>query len=329
MIDESLFELPDTERIRIYRTLIEPFLFDEAISSAQPVAILIGGQPGAGKTRATEDVLLEYADAKPLALGVDELRAFHPAYPQLLAEDPANMTRATNLTVGSWMRMAIDHARQHRYGVVIEGTFRRPEVTITEAASFHQAGYQTRVVALAVPAAVSRNSILHRAVHDARRDGNARWTPLDAHDRGFTGTPQTIAAAEISDSVDRITIYNRAGQTLYDEHRRPGRAPLEGAAHAVEIGRLNPPSPALARAWLEEFHDDLAHARRTDLLHAELLPLFDQLVIDARAMAGHAFTNPISSSYANALERIETERDSLAADRVRLSDTPDPHAKPV
>ncbi|PPI56306.1 zeta toxin family protein [Rathayibacter toxicus] len=312
MIDESRYELTDTELLRIFRAKIAPLLFEDAMSSTQPVAILIGGQPGAGKTRASEEVLLEYVETRPLPLGVDELRVFHPDYFRLLAEDPANMTRATNTTVGEWMRMAIAHARRNQYSVLIEGTFRRPEVTIAEAEAFHHTGYRTRVVALSVPAAVSRNSILHRAVTDAARGGDGRWTPLDAHERGFIGTPQTIAAAEKCDAVDQITIYNRAGQTLYDKHRPPNGGRLEGAAHAVEIGRLKPPLPTLARVWLDEFHDDLAHARRAGLIQVDMLPLLDQLVDDAHTMAGHAFTNRADSGYTDALERIAIERKGLA-----------------
>jgi UDP-N-acetylglucosamine kinase len=319
VIDESRYELPHAERHRLFRDVIEPLLFDGAVAVMNPVAVLLGGQPGAGKTRASEEVLLEYPSAAPLPLGVDELRAFHPAYAELLSDDPANMTRATNATAGEWMRMAIDHARRHRYSVLIEGTFRRATVTLAEAAAFHGAGYTTRIVALSVPAAVSRNSILHRAVTDARLGGDARWTPLEAHERGYVGTPQTIATAETSDAVDRITICNRAGQTLYDENRGPGGGRLDGAAQAVEIGRLNPPTPALARGWLDDLHDDLAHARLAGLLQADLLPLLEQLLSDARTMAGHAFTRRAGPDYAAALDRIATEDRLLAADRIRLT----------
>nr|WP_237398294.1 zeta toxin family protein [Rathayibacter rathayi] len=286
--------------------------------SDRSVIILIGGQPGAGKTRASEEVLARHTQTRPIPLVGDEFRQFHPAYEQLLATDPANMAPATDAAVGRWVRMAIDYAREHRYSVLVEGTFRRPEITLAEADAFHRAGYFTHVVALAVPAPVSRNSTLHRAVADARRGGEARWTPLDAHERGYAGTPRTIAAAEVSDAVDRITIYNRAGQALYDGHRRGDGHVLDGAVTALEIGRLHPPMPSIARAWLDDLHDDLAHVRAVGLLQPEMLPLFDQLVDDAPVMAGYAFTNPASSSYAHALDRIAAERSQLVVDREHL-----------
>lgn len=318
MIDESHYELSQTDLERIFRTTIAPLVFNDAAPAGRPVVVLIGGQPGAGKTRASEEVLARHAQTRPIPLIGDEFRQFHPAYEQLLATDPANMAPATDAAVGKWVRMTIDYAREHRYSVLVEGTFRRPEITLAEADAFHRAGYFTHVVALAVPAPVSRNSTLHRAVADARRGGEARWTSLDAHERGYAGTPRTIAAAEVSDAVDRITIYNRAGQALYDTHRRGNGHILDGAATALEIGRLHPPMPSLARTWLDDLHDDLAHVRAAGLLQPEMLPLFDQLIDDAPVMVGYAFTNPASSSYAHAIDRIAAERTQLAEDRGRL-----------
>lgn len=119
----------------------------------------------------------------------------------------------------------------------------------------------------------------------------------------------------MSDVVDRITIYNRAGQALYDDRRRGNGHILDAAATALEIGRLHPPMPSIARTWLDDLHDDLAHVRAAGLLQPEMLPLFDQLIDDTPVMAGYAFTNPASSRHAHAIDRIADERAHLSIDR--------------
>jgi hypothetical protein len=152
---------------------------------------------GAGKTRATEEVLREYPHAVTQIVG-DDLRAFHPAYEHLLTNAPALMPDATAQASGAWVRMSIDYALENRHSIIVEGTFRRPDVTMSEARHFHDAGFSTHVVALAVPAPVSRLSTLQRYADGIRQSGQARWTPLEAHEAGFEGTPRTVAAAEHS-----------------------------------------------------------------------------------------------------------------------------------
>jgi hypothetical protein len=104
---------------------------------------------------------------------------------------------------------------------VVEETFRNPQTTLGTAARFAAAGHQVHVVALAVPEMMSRLSCLERYYGERAAGNHGRWTPPDAHDVGYEGTPRTVEAAENDLAVHRLTVMDRDGRILYDNTRGP------------------------------------------------------------------------------------------------------------
>jgi KaiC/GvpD/RAD55 family RecA-like ATPase len=81
--------LDDAAIDRVYVDLVRPLLFEDLSASQAPELIMVGGQPGAGKTAATVQAV---RDLKRHGGGVayingDELRPFHPQYAALVAAD--------------------------------------------------------------------------------------------------------------------------------------------------------------------------------------------------------------------------------------------------
>ncbi len=309
MRSASDYELSDAELQHRFDQFIRHDLFSSFTNAADPHLILIGGQPGAGKTRATDEVLRVYPERVVNIVG-DDLRAYHPAYRELQREAPALMPDATAQASGAWVRMSIDYALENRISVAVEGTFRRPEVTLSEATRFHAAGFRTHLVALSVPAAVSRLSTLDRYVTDHRESGQARWTPLEAHEAGYEGTPRTVAAAETVADIDRISVYNRAGVASFDQ-TRSNNTPLTGAASAVEIGRMAPMGELVALRWLRDFHNDVSYLREHGEVTRRMAPLLVQLSRDAENVLPIAHPDVNSAGRRDARNRIHSEQRSL------------------
>jgi hypothetical protein len=169
--------------------------------------------------------------------------------------DETAMPAATAQASAAWVRMSIDHAAEHGYNAVVEGTFRNPATTLGTAAHFAAAGHRVHIVALAVPEVVSRLSCLERYYSDHAAGRSGRWTPMAAHDAGYTGTPATVAAAEAHPAVHRITVVDRAGQILFDDtrdaHGRWQRTP--GAAAALTARRELPLTPDERQQWLTTY----------------------------------------------------------------------------
>lgn len=283
-----------------------------------PVAVLLGAQPGAGKSRAMNEVRESYPGRHFAEIVGDDLRLFHPDYQRFLDTDPAHMPDITAQASGAWVRMSIEYARQQGLDVIIEGTFRNPALPITEAERFKVAGFDTRVVALAVPEVVSRASTLDRFVEGMRSEGFARWTPLEAHELGWAGVPQAVLAAAASEAVDRVTIINRAGKVLADEYHADG---IAKAPAALEAGRYLPFDSNDADRWLRNFHQQVRYLHDERLLVPAMVPLLSRLADDA-AELGTIATQPNSTPRNAAATKLRNTReliDSAEPDQLRRS----------
>lgn len=258
-----------------------------------PVLVLLGGQPAAGKTRAQEAIVKAHADTDLVLITGDDLREYHPGYPRLAAEAPLEMPAATAPVSGGLVRLALENALAHRYSVLLEGTFRDPDMVTGTATRFADAGYRVEVAAVATPAPVSRLSAEQRALGDG---GYAfgRWTPPDAHETALAGSADVVAALEGLPFVTRVQVHTRE-RLLYDNTRT-----AEGAwtrpAQAAEVLRSEQQrdlDPADAMLWLSRYEAVFEHARqRPGYLTAATFPAYQRLQADARRMIDIAATAP-------------------------------------
>lgn len=232
------YTLSEVELDRIFIEVIAPARFRQLVSSESPVLILIGAQPGAGKTRAGREAMAA-SGQKVVPIVGDDLRSFHPQYVSLLELSPADMPSATAQASSAWVERSIDFAAEHRISVLVEGTFRNPGVPIATARRFKDAGFSVHAILVAVPPEVSRASIAGRYVEDAARDGQARFTSVGSHNYAFRMLPTTLSAlAESESPVDRLTVRTRDA-TLFDKHRR-GTSPIRGALAPAQSAWTSP-----------------------------------------------------------------------------------------
>ncbi|MGK9086593.1 zeta toxin family protein [Brucella intermedia] len=103
------YALSEAQHERIFRNIIvNDYFAPEAKASIRPTDIILGGQPGAGKTS-----LLKPAERDLNALGNtitingDDLRVFHPQYRSLQEKDAENAARYTDLDSGRWVEKLI------------------------------------------------------------------------------------------------------------------------------------------------------------------------------------------------------------------------------
>lgn len=136
MEDVEQYRLSEERRQEIFDTAIVPIIFEAIKPAERPVAVFVGGQPGAGKSSTQNHVQRELrAEDAHSVLGIsgDDLRAFHPDYANLLQLDDRSAAMLTDYDSGKWVEMVINHSASIGCSVVIEGTFRTPQVPIQTA----------------------------------------------------------------------------------------------------------------------------------------------------------------------------------------------------
>lgn len=217
----------------------------------RPQLLMVGGQPGAGKTRALSHLVVHSTTPLYSVVG-DDLRQHHPDYDRLVHEDPMGMPDATADASSTWIRMSLAYAKERGISVAVEGTFRDPAVSLRTAEQFARAGYEVQVAALGVPSWQSRLSTVARFVEDHSVGRSARWTPLSAHDEGYAGTPVTFQRLGHSPAVRKLLVVDREG-LLFEG----SEVPL--ALDALTAARRRTPTPVEARAWLSDHDRCLTH----------------------------------------------------------------------
>ncbi|MEY9211401.1 hypothetical protein ABH917_000847 [Thermobifida halotolerans] len=237
------------------RRSVRDFVFGEySATPDDPVLVLLGGQPGAGKSRAVESVKERHPDRLVPIIG-DDLRPFHPRYREIVRTDILAMPDATAQASGEWVKRSLEYALQERYSVLLEGTFRNPLMIVQTAQRFKEAGYRVEAIGLAVPERTSLLSTVDRFLKAP--ETAARWTPAEAHEISYRMVPATLQALEDSPHIQRLDITNRAGEVLFTNTRTPTGGwtdPTPGAAAAAAKRERDAPlTPDTACTWLEAY----------------------------------------------------------------------------
>ncbi|MFD7528581.1 zeta toxin family protein [Streptomyces sp. NPDC059849] len=125
----------------------------------------------------------------------DELRSLRPRYDELRREGTQTFETCTAQASGPWVRMSIDCALKNRYGLILEGVFRDPAMTISTAERFAAAGFSVEIVALGVREEHSCLDALHWYLTPGT-GLTGRWTPPTLQDLSYRMMPETVATAE-------------------------------------------------------------------------------------------------------------------------------------
>jgi UDP-N-acetylglucosamine kinase len=266
----------------LYRTLIHPVLFGSSPGrESNPTLVLLGGQPGAGKSQAGARLITEHDGM--VAVTGDDLRIFHPLYRELTTDQPERAPAFFAATTREWVRATIQSSLEERRSLLLEGTFGDPDITLATADRFRQAGFRVRVVAVASPRVVSIVTIASRYLRDRKLGNPARFTRLSAHDRGYDGTGRLIAALDASPGVDRVTILSRSGTILFDQSRGKDEADVFGGARSALATGRDPESWG-ARSTMELL-GELKQITAYAIAAGEMTPQTAELLIEAHNLA--------------------------------------------
>ncbi|MFC7329892.1 zeta toxin family protein [Marinactinospora rubrisoli] len=236
------YTLPEEENARIFRDEIVPDHLAGRPRQRAPVLVIVGGATGAGKTRVT-DAITSTLNRRGgvLHINMDDFNPHHPDYYSLRRDDPGNASTHLWPDGLRWWRQAQEYAAAQGCDVIIESAMRTPAEFEDIVGHFGPRGYETHLVLMGVPEAVSRQGALGRFLDQYERLGRGRYVPPEVHDECYAGVARAALAVEDRRvTVDHLFILRRSAEGVY-----PSRLHDDG------IG----PSAALAaersRPWTE------------------------------------------------------------------------------
>lgn len=241
--DQSQFRLEAEEHQLIFEDIAQhALMLSKPVQ--QPVAIILGGQPGAGKAALSSYATTELG-GNSIKIDADELRKYHPHLLKLMRENDRDAADLTHRDAAGWAVKLTNLAIKERRNLVIDGTMRDPDSLAKLCSKLQSAGYRIDARVLAVNDLVSRLSIHHRYELQHEANGFGRWSNRTNHDLAFVGLPLTVDRLETANLVDRMHVTNRSGTDIYDNTRIAGgwqQTPVQGRVH-VDAER--------SRAWTQ------------------------------------------------------------------------------
>lgn len=214
MEQEKRFRLSPEKSASIYEK-IERHYFKNTDPSNNPEAIVLGGQPGSGKSALLEKSKTEFDGANVVTINGDELRYFHPQYREIQKFDERRFAEHTDPQTRPWTKQLFDRTIETRRNVVFEGTMREAGPITATMRELREHGYKVTARVIAVNERESIAGVFRRYEEQKAAKGFGRWTNLNAHDEAYKGMPETISYIEKHKLADRVEVYSRTGQLLY------------------------------------------------------------------------------------------------------------------
>ena len=294
------------------RTLQEKVLpksrLDELTSHETPKAIVLAGQPGAGKGALVRAAREEFR-GDILVIDPDEQRERLPGVRRLQESDPFGWPKATNTDAFKLANGLRDEGIKRHVNLVIDGSMSDAGNSIRTIEALQKKGYEVEVRAISTHWLESEQGIDRRFARQIDRFGVARDVDMDFHNRVYNDLPGNMEKVAEARGV-QVRIYDRELNELYDNRRDIG-SPSE-VLRETRAGRMEDPEvrQRLSEDWKQQqaWHEAMPETIRA---RQDVSPTTAEALI-----AGSA-------------ERGKLERATVRAESIGAIDAPVQAAEPL
>ncbi len=234
-----------------------------------PKAVLLGGQPGSGKSVLSAKVAQELrVSGGAVVIDADRMRAENPHYKRLSHADPQNAADRTQKEAGAWANRLTLVAIENRRNLVVDGTMRSPENIRGLAARLKEHGYGVEAHVMAVNPETSVNRARLRFEQQVVECGAGRFVNKEQHDNAYTGMVESVRALERDKLVDSVRIYDANHRQIYENSQERGEWKKTAAAtEALEQERGRAWTPTERRDYISVLDNIHALTRQREGVH--------------------------------------------------------------
>ncbi|WP_459203460.1 zeta toxin family protein (plasmid) [Ralstonia pseudosolanacearum] len=220
----------------------------------QPKAIMLGGQPGSGKSALAAEAFRELrSSGGAVVIDADRMREENPRYKQLSREDPQHAADRTQKDASEWADRLTFAAAENKRNLVIDGTMLNPENVRELTNRLKDAGYEVEARIMAVNPETSLTRARLRFEEQVAERGTGRFVNREQHDNAYTGMVESVRALEREKLADTVRVYDANQRPIYEN--KQDRGEWQKAPEAV-------------RALEHERARDWTHGERRDYVSA-------------------------------------------------------------
>ncbi len=204
------YRLSDTDNRRILQQGIVPELLEGRIPQETPTVVFLIGQPGAGKSRLTEEVARVlnqhggFVDADS-----DLYKPYHPSYEALMAQDDTLMAAYTRADGRAWMAHAEEYVRSHKLHAIIQETSQNAQAVEDKMLAYRRTGARVEALFMGVPKAMSDQGIVSRYFEQLADRGQGRLTVQSNADESYRGIRDLAGRVDGSALAKVVGVYRR------------------------------------------------------------------------------------------------------------------------
>lgn len=190
------------------------FTLSRVKESQEKTLVVVGGQPGAGKSTVTKKIEKTFGH-DIVTLNGDDFKTYYPNYLDMLRKFPDGTAKVvqpySNFVVNELKKELI----AKNFNVIIEGTMRDYKVPLDSALQFSKQDYNVEAFVVATNYYASRAAYEERyEVDRIRNNGAGRSVKVEAHDETYNNIPNTIKQLISSGEFTNISICDRNANTL-------------------------------------------------------------------------------------------------------------------
>jgi UDP-N-acetylglucosamine kinase len=183
------------------------------------MAVLCGGQPGAGKTMIHDMFCKRIPNV--IVINGDNHRPLHPNFLALSDKYGDGSAKYTQEFSNAVTESLIDRFSADKYNLIIEGTLRNPSVSLGTCHMLKSRGYSVELSVMAVDRTASWRGTLERYAAMKELGMTPRATSKESHDEVADKLPGNVSMMYGTKMFDRITLYTREQECVYDSRKTP------------------------------------------------------------------------------------------------------------
>ena len=206
------------EEFQIELKTILNFYISRYETQEKPKAFLLGGQPGAGKSK------LEYlinTQEKCAFVSGDDFRKYHPRFEELNNIYGQESSKHTQEWAGKMVENIVQKLRKKKINLILEGTLRTSEIPLKEAKALKEAGYYVELNVVAVKPEISYLGTLQRYEKMIQKGDIPRMTPKEHHDNVVANIGKNLDDIYKANVFSEIKIFDRENnyKLLYSKNK--------------------------------------------------------------------------------------------------------------
>ena len=244
---------------RIYQKFRKQGL-ESTSAQEHPRAILLGGQPGSGKSYLRGIVRKEYSDkGGTVVIDPDILREDDPLFIEQSQTDPIHAGDRSHEQASTLAKRLTAAMVSERRNLIIDGTMGNPESVRKKIHLLRQHGYAIDVHVMAVNPELSKVQSNLRFERQVAGSGRGRFVPKTVHDAAYEGLSRSVDMMEQECLVDSMHIHDSDRQRIYENRLIDGNWQKGPAAMSTLIAeRTREQTPEELQKLLSN-QEDLNH----------------------------------------------------------------------